>query len=67
MIHCLHLPSTSGTVEAYARFGKLKLLRPSDKVVELVVNGKICDILMKVGEAGEAFFVVGTDVIDTLM
>jgi len=42
----------------HARFGKLKLLRPSDKVVELLINDQVVDVLMKVGEAGEAFFVV---------
>ncbi len=47
----------------HVRFGKLKLLRPSDKVVEMQVNGTtVVDIPMKVGEAGEAFFVVETDV-----
>jgi hypothetical protein len=42
----------------HIRFGKLKLLQPSDKVVEILINGKLIDIPMKVGEAGEAFFVV---------
>lgn len=42
----------------HIRFGKLKLLQPSDKVVEIMINGKLIDIPMKVGEAGEAFFVV---------
>jgi phosphatidate phosphatase LPIN len=53
----------------HVRFGKLKLLRPSDKVVEeyneveIQVNGEIVDIPMKVGDAGEAFFVVETEVL----
>ncbi|KAJ3252318.1 hypothetical protein HK103_001624 [Boothiomyces macroporosus] len=45
----------------HVRFGKLKLLRPSDKVVEIAVNGKLIEIPMKVGDAGEAFFVVKAD------
>ncbi|KAJ3270988.1 Nuclear elongation and deformation protein 1 [Terramyces sp. JEL0728] len=45
----------------HVRFGKLKLLRPSDKVVEIAVNGKTIDLPMKVGDAGEAFFVVKAD------
>ena len=45
----------------HVRFGKLKLLNPSDKIVELTVNGNLVDINMKVGEAGEAFFVVETN------
>jgi len=46
----------------HVRFGKLKLLRPQEKVVEVRVNGELTDLQMKVGEAGEAFFVVKTDV-----
>ncbi|KAJ1915943.1 lipin Ned1 [Mycoemilia scoparia] len=45
----------------HVRFGKLQLLRPSDKVVELIVNDKESDIHMKVDETGEAFFVLETD------
>ncbi|ORX46627.1 hypothetical protein BCR36DRAFT_372091 [Piromyces finnis] len=45
----------------HVRFGKLKLLRPQEKVVEVRVNGELADLQMKVGEAGEAFFVQETD------
>ncbi|KAJ3394949.1 Nuclear elongation and deformation protein 1 [Lobulomyces angularis] len=59
----------------HVRFGKLKLLRPSDKVViiipkilfhnfgkvEVSLNGQVLDLPMKVGDAGEAFFVIPTD------
>lgn len=45
----------------HVRFGKLKLLRPHDKAVEVTINGKKTDLLMKLGEAGEAFFVVETE------
>ena len=45
----------------HVRFGKLKLLRPHEKVVEIRINNKIVDLHMKVGEAGEAFFVVESE------
>ncbi|KAI8613770.1 lipin, N-terminal conserved region-domain-containing protein [Chytriomyces sp. MP71] len=45
----------------HVRFGKLVLLRPTEKKVEIAVNGVQVDIPMKVGEAGEAFFVVEMD------
>ncbi|KAJ1345323.1 hypothetical protein BSLG_000836 [Batrachochytrium salamandrivorans] len=45
----------------HVRFGKLKLLRPSEKVVELSVNGVATNFVMKLGEAGEAFFVVESE------
>lgn len=44
----------------HVRFGKLKLLMPSEKAVEVIVNGTVTDLPMKVGDAGEAFFVVET-------
>ncbi|KAI8819953.1 uncharacterized protein EV422DRAFT_532937, partial [Fimicolochytrium jonesii] len=45
----------------HVRFGKLKLLRPHDKAITVTINGKPADLLMKLGEAGEAFFVVETE------
>ncbi|TPX34174.1 phosphatidate phosphatase [Synchytrium microbalum] len=45
----------------HVRFGKLKLLTPREKVVEVTVNGKPVDVAMKLGEAGEAFFVIETE------
>ena len=42
----------------HVRFGKLQLLRPQEKVVEMRVNGQKTDVHMKVGEAGETFFVL---------
>jgi phosphatidate phosphatase PAH1 len=44
----------------HVRFGKIKLLRANERNVEFKVNGKVIDFPMKVGEAGEAFFVVET-------
>ncbi|KAJ1653299.1 lipin Ned1 [Dispira simplex] len=45
----------------HVRFGKFQLLRPSEKVVDIVVNGKPVDLHMKLGDAGEAFFVIESD------
>lgn len=45
----------------HVRFGKLSVLRPQEKKVEVTVNGKVVDFPMKIGEAGEAFFVFETE------
>jgi phosphatidate phosphatase PAH1 len=45
----------------HVRFGKFKLLRPQEKIVELEINGETVDYRMKLGDAGEAFFVFETD------
>ncbi|PVU90323.1 hypothetical protein BB561_004924 [Smittium simulii] len=45
----------------HVRFGKLQLLRPSDKAVDVIVNDVKADFCMKLGESGEAFFVLETE------
>lgn len=46
----------------HVRFGKLQVLRPSEKKVDLEVNGKPIDgVSMKIGLAGETFFVLPVD------
>lgn len=45
----------------HVRFGKFQLLRPSQKKVNVIVNGEITDIPMKLNDEGEAFFVFETD------
>ncbi|ORZ00337.1 Lipin/Ned1/Smp2-domain-containing protein [Syncephalastrum racemosum] len=45
----------------HVRFGKLSLLMPSEKKVEIKVNGELIPYMMKVGEAGESFFVFETE------
>ncbi|KAF9958208.1 hypothetical protein BGZ70_009284 [Mortierella alpina] len=45
----------------HVRFGKLSILRPQEKVVEVTINGCVVDFPMKVGDAGEAFFVFETE------
>eukprot|EP01104_Vermistella_antarctica_P009207 TRINITY_DN2349_c0_g1_i1.p1 TRINITY_DN2349_c0_g1~~TRINITY_DN2349_c0_g1_i1.p1 ORF type:complete len:1063 (+),score=241.93 TRINITY_DN2349_c0_g1_i1:157-3345(+) len=41
----------------HVRFGKLRLIRSSDKVISLSVNDKPLPLKMKLGSAGEAYFV----------
>jgi phosphatidate phosphatase LPIN len=43
------------------RFGRSKVFVPRDKRVSLTVNDKKKDLYMKLGTAGEAFFVEETD------
>ncbi|KAI9030178.1 hypothetical protein CLU79DRAFT_427191 [Phycomyces nitens] len=45
----------------HVRFGKLSLLMPQEKKVVIKVNEKTVPYLMKLGEAGEAFFVFETE------
>ncbi|KAJ1861297.1 lipin Ned1 [Coemansia sp. RSA 2703] len=45
----------------HVRFGKLQLLRPSDKTVQVIVNDKPAEFYMKVSDSGEAFFVLETE------
>jgi len=45
----------------HVRFGKLKLLRSREKTIRLLVNGESTEIRMKLGNAGEAFFVEETE------
>ncbi|KXN69675.1 LNS2-domain-containing protein [Conidiobolus coronatus NRRL 28638] len=45
----------------HVRFGKLQLLRPQDKIVNVKVNGETIPYKMKLGDSGEAFFVFHTD------
>jgi hypothetical protein len=45
----------------HVRFGKLMCLRTRQKYVRISVNGQPVDLKMKLGEAGEAFFVEEKD------
>ncbi|KAI1170675.1 LNS2-domain-containing protein [Nemania sp. FL0916] len=44
----------------HVRFGKFSLLRPYEKKVEFKVNGVKQEYAMKLGEGGEAFFILET-------
>ncbi|KAH6914816.1 nuclear elongation and deformation protein 1 [Coprinopsis sp. MPI-PUGE-AT-0042] len=59
-------PGPDGDIELacspfHVRFGKWQVLRPSEKKVNVSVNGQPIPYSMKIGEAGEAFFVFETD------
>lgn len=41
----------------HVRFGKLKLLRTREKIVTITVNGVLSDLTMRLGKAGEAYFI----------
>ncbi|XP_072853049.2 phosphatidate phosphatase LPIN3 isoform X1 [Pogona vitticeps] len=41
----------------HVRFGKLRVLRSSEKVVDIEINGEPVNLQMKLGDNGEAFFV----------
>lgn len=43
------------------KFGSLKLINSAEKKVRIMINGKLTDVYMKVGENGEAFFEIGKD------
>ena len=45
----------------HVRFGKLQLLKSREKLVTIKVNGVECEFRMKLGHAGEAFFVFDAD------
>ncbi|CDH49213.1 lns2-domain-containing protein [Lichtheimia corymbifera JMRC:FSU:9682] len=45
----------------HVRFGKLSVLMPQEKKVEIKINEEVMPYVMKVGEAGEAFFVFETE------
>ncbi len=45
----------------HVRLGKWQVLRPGEKQVTVLVNGQQIPYSMKIGDAGEAFFVFETD------
>ncbi|KAI0057546.1 LNS2-domain-containing protein [Artomyces pyxidatus] len=45
----------------HVRFGKWQVLRPGEKKVNVSINGKPIPFHMKIGEAGEAFFLFETE------
>lgn len=45
----------------HVRFGKLSVLRPTDRTVYIKINDQDAPFHMKVGDTGEAFFVFETD------
>lgn len=52
----------------HVRFGKLKLLRSREKIVRIFINGSQSDVKMRLGKAGEAYFIedFGDEDLDSL-
>ncbi|EEA07141.1 lipin family protein [Cryptosporidium muris RN66] len=66
-IDIIVVPQADGTFQStpfHVRFGKAKLLKSREKVVSINVNGKDIDLKMKLGAAGEAYFVEKIDLLD---
>ncbi|KTB16782.1 Phosphatidic acid phosphohydrolase 1 [Nakaseomyces glabratus] len=55
-----HPDGTLACSPFHVRFGKFQILKPSQKKVEVLVNGKSTNVPMKLGESGEAYFVFET-------
>lgn len=55
-----HKNGTLKSTPFNVRFGKAKVIRPGDKVVQIEVNGKMTKALMKMGSDGEAFWLEPT-------
>ncbi|AET40367.1 phosphatidate phosphatase PAH1 Ecym_5631 [Eremothecium cymbalariae DBVPG len=56
-----HLNGELSCSPFHVRFGKFQILKPSQKKVEVIVNGQSTNIPMKLGDSGEAYFVFETD------
>lgn len=52
-----HPDGSLHSTQFHVRFGKLKLLKSSEKTVKIKVNEKPTQVRMKLGQEGEAFFV----------
>lgn len=52
-----HCDGTYTTSPWHVRFGKMGVIRAYQKVVDIEINDEPVDLHMKLGEAGEAFFV----------
>ena len=45
----------------HVRFGKFKIMKPEDKIINVFANGQDTGLRMKLGKAGEAYFVHETE------
>lgn len=45
----------------HVRFGKMALIKTKDLTVDIEINGKPVELHMRLGDAGEAYFVTGGD------
>ncbi|KAF2077434.1 hypothetical protein CYY_001283 [Polysphondylium violaceum] len=63
-IDILVIPQLDGSLKCtpfHVRFGKLQLISSSEKVISIYVNNEKTNLQMKLGHAGEAFFVEETE------
>ncbi|AEY97489.1 FAFL195Wp [Eremothecium gossypii FDAG1] len=56
-----HMDGEMSCSPFHVRFGKFQIFKPSQKKVEVIVNGQPTDIPMKLGDTGEAYFVFQMD------
>ncbi|KAF7458692.1 putative HAD superfamily protein [Cryptosporidium felis] len=59
-IDIIVVPQADGTLQStpfHVRFGKAKLLKSREKIVSINVNGNDIPLKMKLGAAGEAYFI----------
>jgi len=40
----------------HVRFGKLLVIRPKEKIVNISINGVVQDVKMRLGRSGEGYF-----------
>eukprot|EP01103_Thecamoeba_quadrilineata_P018114 TRINITY_DN672_c0_g1_i1.p1 TRINITY_DN672_c0_g1~~TRINITY_DN672_c0_g1_i1.p1 ORF type:complete len:807 (+),score=139.87 TRINITY_DN672_c0_g1_i1:60-2480(+) len=63
-IDVIVVPQPDGTFQCtpfHVRFGKVQMFRTKETVVNLIINDQASDLKMKLGAAGEAFFVHETE------
>ncbi|KAJ3636316.1 hypothetical protein Zmor_008810 [Zophobas morio] len=51
----------------HVRFGKLNLVRSREKIINIEINDELIDVKMKLGSAGEAFFVAKCEGLEPLV
>lgn len=47
---------TMKSTSFHVRFGKLKVLRPKERMVNIMINGVMQEVKMKLGKSGEGYF-----------
>lgn len=50
----------NGTIKSssfHVRFGKLRVLRPKEKIVTIAINGTVEEVKIRLGRSGESYFV----------
>lgn len=50
----------------YVRFGRMNLFKSSRRLVQIYINGQKTELIMKLGSAGEAYFIHESEVSHSL-